>query len=76
VRTSLPISIASASIATPREPASALARLMDGIVDFAAAVLRGRSARRRPSSWAGDLPWDCGMDRLAEQAYRPWILRP
>lgn len=33
-------------------------------------------ARRKRDAWQQDLPWDVGMDRLAEQAYRPWILRP
>jgi hypothetical protein len=76
MRTSLHISISSPSSPTDLGPASALARLMDGLVAFAAAVRRARFSRRRPSSWATDLPWDCGMDRLAEQAYRTWILRP
>lgn len=75
MRTSPHISIPSASIPTALRPMSAFARLVGAIIGFAA-VRRFRLSRRRPSSWAKDLPWDSGMDRLAEQAYRPWILRP
>jgi len=32
--------------------------------------------RRKRGVWQQDLPWDVGMDHLAETAYRPWILRP
>jgi hypothetical protein len=42
---------------------------------FAGVRLAVRGRRKR-ASWQQDLPWNVGMDHLAEQAYRPWILRP
>jgi hypothetical protein len=44
--------------------------------DAIAAVRLAVRGRRKRGDWQQDLPWDVGMDRLAEQAYRPWILRP
>jgi hypothetical protein len=32
--------------------------------------------RRKRRAWRDDLPWDVGMDHLAEQALPSWIQRP
>ena len=53
------------------------------VAAIAALIRRGLGApsgvprSERPGNGrAEELPWNSGMDRLAEQAYRPWILRP
>lgn len=39
-------------------------------------IARLRGSKRSTGVWSDELPWNSGMDRLAEQAYRPWIFRP
>ncbi|HET7012047.1 MAG TPA: hypothetical protein VFI11_14825 [Anaerolineales bacterium] len=40
------------------------------------AIASPRGSRRTTGSWSDGWPWNSGMDRLAEQAYRPSIFRP
>lgn len=53
--------------------AGAIALLVHRTYD-AIASLRG--SRRLRGVWSDELPRNSGMDCLAEQAYRLWILRP
>ena len=40
-----------------------------------ASVVQPVGDRRKQRAWRQDLPWDVGLDHLAEQASPPWIPR-
>jgi hypothetical protein len=78
MRTSADLLLASPSI--PVTHRRTLKRLMIAVLDFAldAAedVRQTIRIRRKHRAWRQDLPWNVGMDHLAEQALHPWIQRP
>jgi len=74
---------AQLSMASPAVPARRRGVLGTAIItafELARAALDGVRqvvAGRQPSrARHQDLPWDVGLDRLAEQAFPPWIYRP
>ena len=40
-----------------------------------ASIDRTAASRRKRRAWRQNLPWDVGLDHLAEQASPPWIPR-
>ena len=78
MQTTSDVSLTSPPIPSARWglPPGLIAALIRGVQ--AAVGVLGRPLRRvrRRAAWRDDLPWDVGMDHLAEQAYRSWILRP
>lgn len=82
MHTSANLSVSSPSVPVPSIPANrgfilraAIAAILTHVAQAGAAVRRAAVGRRRRSSWSKDLPWDVGMDRLAEQAFPSWIPR-
>jgi hypothetical protein len=74
---------ADLSLSTPTLPAaqrSALEKLIVAVLDHAIDADEGvRHAllnRRKRRAWRQDLPWNVGMDHLAETGCPPWIHRP
>jgi hypothetical protein len=71
MRTSADLLLASPSI--PATHRRTLKRLMIAVLDLALDAAKDvRQAvriRRKPLTWREDLPWDVGLDHLAEQAF-------
>ena len=69
-------------LSTPTLPAtqrSALEKLivavLDRAIDTAEGIRQALLSRRKRRAWRQDLPWDVGMDRLAETGHPPWVPR-
>jgi hypothetical protein len=69
-------------LASPSIPAahrSTRVRLMTAVLNLAfdasQAVRQVRRSRPRRRAWREDLPWNVGLDHLAEQAYPPFVPR-
>jgi len=82
MRTSANLSISSPSISAPSIPApghvsflTAIAAALLRVIQVGETVRRVVRGRRKSHAWRQDLPWDVGMDRLAEQAFPTWIPR-
>jgi hypothetical protein len=78
MHTSSDLALSSPSVPDARRTrlAAVIAALVYGAQEAADVVHRALRGRRRQHAWRDDLPWNVGLDHLAEQAYRPWILRP
>jgi hypothetical protein len=78
VRASADLSLSSPTI--PAAQRSALEKLivavLDRAIDTAEGIRQALLNRRKHRAWRQDIPWDVGMDRLAEQALPSWIQRP
>jgi phage terminase large subunit-like protein len=77
MNTSADLSLAAPSVPVPgraalcRLLAAGIARIQ-GSAGMVRHAMRHRPARR---AWRQDLPWDVGLDRLAEQANPTWVPR-
>lgn len=77
MRSSTRLTLFPATIRLPRHGvvyralSSALAYVLDGAETYLLAL---RTPRRR-RSLRQDLPWDVGLDHLAEQAHPTWVPR-
>ena len=58
-----------------RDGLGPLTRSTDAVLRSVAVIRNVMLARRSPRSMGQDLPWDVGLDRLAEQANPPWVPR-
>jgi hypothetical protein len=74
---------ADLSLSTPTLPAaqhSTLEKLivavLDRTIDSAEGIRQVFANRRKRRAWRQDLPWNVGMDHLAETGCPPWIHRP
>ena len=77
MRNSAQLSLASPAVSARRRGVLGTA-IITAFVAARAAFdgVRRVAAGRRPSrARRQDLPWDVGLDRLAEQAFPPWIYR-
>ncbi len=82
MRTSANLSVSSPSVSAPSIPVpghgnslAAIAAAVVRVLHAGEVVRQAVGRRRKRSSWSDDLPWDVGMDRLAEQAFPTWIPR-
>ncbi len=73
----LPLAVprVSAQAARKQDGLSLFARALAAVERSASAVRKALFARLSNTSIRKDLPWDVGMDRLAEQASPPWVPR-
>jgi hypothetical protein len=74
---------ANLSLSSPTVPASqlsalerAIIALLDHAIDATEGVQQAIVNRRKRRAWRQDLPWNVGMDHLAETGCPPWIHRP
>ncbi|MBM3122673.1 MAG: hypothetical protein FJZ97_10905 [Chloroflexi bacterium] len=75
MRSSTSLTLFPAPVRLPRHGVvyRTLAAALAYVLDAAEARLLAFRAPRRRRSQRQDLPWDVGLDRLAEQAHPTWI---
>ena len=73
----LPLAVprVSAQTARKQDDLSLFARALAAVERSASAVRKTLFARPSNTSIRKDLPWDVGLDHLAEQASPPWVPR-
>jgi hypothetical protein len=78
MRTSADLSLSSPTITAAQRSSleRAIVAVLDHAIDAAESVQQAILSRRKRRAWRQDLPWNVGMDHLAETGCPPWIHRP
>jgi len=77
MRTFAQLSLSSSTIPAAQRSTleRAIAALLDHAIESVEGIRQSLLNRRRRRAWRQDLPWDVGMDHLAETGHPPWVPR-